>query len=88
MLAERPKIEQAIQAVCAREGFTIRRMPQENAGSKWSLRCQGAAGQGGNLEVDINFVYRVTLWPAVVSNKEPNTGHFFALKMTRKIHFG
>lgn len=29
MLAERPKIEQAIQAVCAREGFVVRRMPQE-----------------------------------------------------------
>lgn len=71
MLAERPKIEQAIQAVCAREGFTVRRMPQEHAGGKWSLRYQGAAGQGGNLEVDLNFMYRVPLWPVTISDSYP-----------------
>jgi len=32
MLAERPKVEQAVQAVFAREGFTVRRMPEEHAG--------------------------------------------------------
>jgi len=34
MLAERPRIEQAVQAVFAREGFTVRRMPDEHAGGK------------------------------------------------------
>src|SRR5512137_2642057 len=59
MLAERPRIEQAIQAVFAREGFTVRRMPVEHAGGKWSLRYESALGQTGNLEVDINFMFRV-----------------------------
>ena len=59
MLAERPRIEQAVQAVFAREGFTVRRMPEEHAGGKWSLRYQSAAGQGGNLEVDLNFMYTI-----------------------------
>lgn len=68
MLAERPKIEQAAQAVFAREGFTVRRMPEEHAGGKWSLRYQSAAGQGGNLEVDLNFMYRVPLWPVTLSD--------------------
>jgi predicted nucleotidyltransferase component of viral defense system len=71
MLAERPRIEQAVQAVFAREGFTVRRMPEEHAGGKWSLRYQGAAGQGGNLEVDLNFMYRVPLWPVTLSDSYP-----------------
>ena len=71
MLAERPKIEQAAQAVFAREGFTVRRMPEEHAGGKWSLRYQSAAGQGGNLEVDLNFMFRVPLWPVTISDSHP-----------------
>ncbi|MGB3225449.1 MAG: nucleotidyl transferase AbiEii/AbiGii toxin family protein [Desulforhopalus sp.] len=71
MLAERPKIEQAVQAVFAREGFTVRRMPEEHAGGKWSLRYQSAAGQGGNLEMDLNFMYRVPLWPVTLSDSYP-----------------
>lgn len=63
MLAERPKVEQAVQAVFAREGFIVRRMPEEHAGGKWSLRYENAPGRSGNLEVDINFMFRVPLWP-------------------------
>jgi len=66
MLAERPKVEDAIQAVCSREGFAIRRLPQEHAGGKWTLRYESAAGGGANLEVDLNFMFRVPLWPVVL----------------------
>jgi len=68
MLTERPKIEQAVQAVFAREGFTVRRMPEEHAGGKWSLRYESAPGRSGNLEVDINFMFRVPLWPVMTSD--------------------
>ncbi len=71
MLAERPRIEQAVHAVFAREGFTVRRMPEEHAGGKWSLRYQSAAGQGGNLEVDLNFMYRVPLWTVTLFDSYP-----------------
>ena len=71
MLAERPQVEQAVQAVFAREGFTVRRAPEEHAGGKWSLRYQSAAGRSGNLEVDLNFMYRIPLWPIMVSNSYP-----------------
>lgn len=71
MLTERPKIEQAAQAVFAREGFTVRRMPEEHAGGKWSLRYQSAAGQSGNLEVDLNFMFRIPLWPVTISDSHP-----------------
>jgi predicted nucleotidyltransferase component of viral defense system len=63
MMAERPKVEQAIQAVCAREGMNITRVPTDHAGGKWRLRYESALGEGGNLEVDLNFMFRVPLWP-------------------------
>lgn len=63
MLAERPKVEQAIQDVTSREGFAIRRMPMEHAGGKWSLQYGSGLGQSGNLEVDVNFMFRIPLWP-------------------------
>jgi len=66
MLAERPKIESAISAVCSREGFAIRRIPEEHAGGKWQLRYNSAFGQGGNLELDINFMFRVPLFPTIL----------------------
>ncbi len=66
MLADRPKVEQAVQAVFAREGFTVRRMPEEHAGGKWSLRYENGPGRGGNLEVDLNFMFRVPLWPVTI----------------------
>jgi len=71
MLAERPKVEQAVQAVFAREGFTVRRMPDEHAGGKWSLRYESAPGRSGNLEVDINFMFRVPLWPVTTIDSHP-----------------
>lgn len=71
MLAERPKVEQALQAVFAREGFTVRRMPGEHAGGKWSLRYENVPGRRGNLEVDINFMFRVPLWPVTASDSHP-----------------
>jgi hypothetical protein len=71
MLAERPKIEQAIQAVFSREGFNVRRMPEEHAGGKWSLRYQSALGYGGNLEVDLNFMFRIPLWPVTTIDSHP-----------------
>ena len=66
MLADRPKVEQAVQAVFAREGFTVRRMPEEHAGGKWALRYESATGTGGNLEVDLNFMFRVPIWPVTI----------------------
>ncbi|MCK4727607.1 MAG: nucleotidyl transferase AbiEii/AbiGii toxin family protein, partial [Desulfobacterales bacterium] len=81
MLAERPKVELAIRAVCEREGFSIRRMPIEHAGGKWSLRYESALGQGGNLELDLNFVFRVPLWP-VVSQDSNSVGVYKASRIS------
>ena len=62
MLAERPKFEQAVQAVCNREGFAVRRSPEEHAGGKYLLTYQSYTGQSSNLEIDINYMFRQPLW--------------------------
>lgn len=62
MLADRPKVNQAINAVLSREGFTVKRVPIEHAGGKWRLNYQSFTGQSGNLEVDVNFMFRQPLW--------------------------
>ena len=63
MLEERPRIEGAMRAVFSREDFEVRRMPEEHAGGKWSLRYATASGQSGGIDVDLNYMYRVPLWP-------------------------
>lgn len=62
MLAERPKLEQAVQAVCSREGLTVKRTPSEHAGGKWRLTYVASTGGSGNLELDVNFMLRTPLW--------------------------
>ena len=63
MVAERPKVEQAVEAVCSREGLDVRHVPSGHAGGKWRLRYASTTGQGGNLEVDLNFILRLPLLP-------------------------
>ena len=77
MMAERPRFEEALQAVCAREGFTVARIPSDHAGGRWSLRYASALGQGGNLEVDLNYMFRIPLWP-VVARDSHRVGSFQA----------
>ena len=64
MLAERPKLEQALQAVCGREGLTVRSLPSDHAGGKWRLTYTGASGRSGNMELDVNYLLRTPMWTA------------------------
>ena len=66
MLAERPQVDQAVQAVCGREGLAVRRVPDEHAGGKWRLSYASGAGGSGNLELDMNFLLRTPLWPTTL----------------------
>jgi predicted nucleotidyltransferase component of viral defense system len=79
MMADRPRIDQGIQAVCSREGMTATRVPTDHAGGKWRLHYIGALGGGGNLEIDLNYLYRVPLWP--VTLMDANVGPFAARKI-------
>lgn len=71
MLEERPRIEEAMRAVFRREDFEVRRVPGEHAGGKWHLRYAAASGQGGGIEVDLNYMYRIPLWPVVPRDSHP-----------------
>jgi len=75
MLAERPKIEQALQAVFSREDYTVKRIPNEHSGGKWRLRYDSYTGQGANLEVDLNMILRQPLWDIHNADSQPLGSH-------------
>jgi predicted nucleotidyltransferase component of viral defense system len=60
---DRPLIERAIAMICGREGYTITRSPSEHAGGKFRLQYQSAVTPTGILQLDLNFMLRVPLWP-------------------------
>ncbi|MEZ5065876.1 MAG: nucleotidyl transferase AbiEii/AbiGii toxin family protein [bacterium] len=62
MLDERPQVEEAIGAVCARQDLRVRRVPEDHAGGKWRLTYDRAQGGTGTLELDLNFLLRTPLW--------------------------
>ena len=74
MLEERPRIEEAIRAVFRREDFEVRYVPQGYAGGKWPLRYAASSGQSGGIEVDLNYMYRVPLWPVAAMDSHPLGG--------------
>jgi predicted nucleotidyltransferase component of viral defense system len=63
MRAERPEVERAVEQACRREGLALQRVPGDHAGGKWRLRYESLLSGGGNLELDLNFLQRVPLWP-------------------------
>jgi len=79
-MADRPHVERAMQAVYEREGFAVRRMPAEHAGGKWRLRFGAATGGDANLEVDLNFLLRVPMWPVESRDSVP-VGSFSAARI-------
>ena len=54
-----------------REDYTVRRMPEEHAGGKWSLRYTTGSGANAGIEVDVNYMYRLPLWPLVKTSSRP-----------------
>ena len=71
MLADRPKIEQALHAVCGRVGVQPRRVPSDHAGGKWRLNFNRVAGGTSTLEMDVNFLLRTPLWPVERVDSRP-----------------
>jgi predicted nucleotidyltransferase component of viral defense system len=74
MLAEKPRVETAIHRVAGREGLTVRRVPTEHAGGKWRMSYLSASGRSGTIELDVNFMLRTPLWPAVARDSHPIGG--------------
>lgn len=64
MLAEKPRVLEALRAVFERQQLTVKRLPEDkDDGFKSILGYRRGDGQPGNLELDVNFMLRVPLWP-------------------------
>ncbi len=68
---DRPILERAIVAICGREGYAITRSPSEHAGGKFLLRYESSVTPTGILQLDLNFMLRVPLWPVMPWNSFP-----------------
>ncbi|MFQ5705481.1 MAG: nucleotidyl transferase AbiEii/AbiGii toxin family protein [Gemmatimonadales bacterium] len=78
MLQEKPKINQAVEAVCGRLRIQVKRVPTEHAGGKWRLSYVGTSGRSGTMELDLNFLMRTPLWAHGIMDSRP-IGSFAAL---------
>lgn len=65
MIKERQVINDAIKQILQQNKFELYRNPGHHAGGKMVWRYQSVLGQGGNIEIDLNYMYRRTLWPCV-----------------------
>jgi len=63
MLQERPLINDAINQILHQNRFELDRNPTHHAGGKMVWRYPSVLGQKGNLEIDLNYMYRQPLWP-------------------------
>lgn len=63
MLDDQPKVNDAISQVLISKGYEIYRNPGHHAGGKMVWRYHSVLGQKGNLEIDLNFMYRQVLFP-------------------------
>ena len=62
------RVDQVISDICSRAEVTVERRPPEHAGGKWQLRYPSTLSGGGNLQLDVNFMLRVPLWPVVLKD--------------------
>ncbi len=63
MLSEKPLIVDAIHQILSQNQFERHRSPMHHAGGKMVWFFNSALGQRGALEIDLNFMYRLPLYP-------------------------
>ncbi|MDF1797379.1 MAG: nucleotidyl transferase AbiEii/AbiGii toxin family protein [Coxiellaceae bacterium] len=68
MLQERPLMQKRMIGLLERMGLVMARNPVKHAGGKMVWRYPSALGNQGNLEVDLNFMYRIPLLPVERKN--------------------
>lgn len=75
MEEDRPLLERAMAAICGREGYAVTKSPSEHAGGKFRLRYESAVTPTGILQFDLNYVFRIPLWPVVLMDSFPVGSH-------------
>lgn len=63
MLEEKELIKDAVYQILQQNQFEFYRNPGYHAGGKMVWRYSSLLGQKGNLEIDLNYMYRKPLWP-------------------------
>ena len=63
LLQEKADMESTIENILLDEGLKLQRKPDEHAGGKWSIRYPSALQGQGIIEIDLNYLDRVPLWP-------------------------
>ena len=68
MLREKAEVERALMLIAEGEGYRHQGDLHEHAGGKIYLNYRNALGTADRIELDVNFLYRVTLRPIVVQD--------------------
>ncbi|MBS0357983.1 MAG: nucleotidyl transferase AbiEii/AbiGii toxin family protein [Proteobacteria bacterium] len=63
MKKEKLEIENIILNICQRRRYQLHRNPRAHAGGKMVLVFPGILGNKGRLEIDLNYIFRIPLWP-------------------------
>ncbi len=63
MLEERKILQDAMYRILQSSGFKQDRAPSHYAGGKLEWLYDSAFGSKGTLQIDLNYMYRQTLWP-------------------------
>lgn len=77
MLQEKPFINEAMIQILHQNQFERDRIPNRHAGAKTIWRYVSALGQMGNLEIDLNYMYRKPLWPIIELEPKMLSGSAF-----------
>lgn len=80
MQKERPHLEELLTAICQRAGYTMNRIAPAHAGGKWRLGYQSALGGQANLELDLNYMFRVN-FHEIIRTDSKALGTFQALQI-------
>ena len=76
MLKERAEHEKILSDILTGSGYALKRVPEEHAGGKWRLRYESFTGITQNIELDVNYMHRVSLMPICRRTSLP-LGSFF-----------
>jgi predicted nucleotidyltransferase component of viral defense system len=79
MLKERPILNEAITKIFQQNQFELRRNPEHHAGGKMVWHYSSILGQGGNIEIDLNYMYRQPLWPCAERQPKIDFGENFTV---------
>lgn len=62
-MADRPEVLEALERIGRRGGYRVQRSRDEHAGQKLYFQCDSVLGGQRRIEVDVNFLHRLTLAP-------------------------